>query len=87
MLLIPCPNCGTRDESEFDYGGRAVSYPALNAAASQWHEVVHLRNNPQGEIDEYWFHAAGCESWIKINRSLVTHEITASQTEIDEMSP
>ncbi len=23
MLLIPCPNCGPRDETEFHYGGQA----------------------------------------------------------------
>ena len=29
MMLIPCPWCGPRDETEFHYGGQAhVAYPA-----------------------------------------------------------
>lgn len=75
MLLIPCPNCGERDESEFDYGGRALSFPDLDASAQQWHLILHLRANPPGEIDEYWYHASGCECWISIRRNLLTHEI------------
>ena len=85
MLLIHCPNCGARDESEFDYGGRAINYPALDAPITLWHEAVHLRVNPPGEIDEYWYHAAGCECWIKMRRDLVTHDISDSQTEVDEI--
>ena len=28
MMLIACPNCGPRDETEFHYGGQAhVAYP------------------------------------------------------------
>ena len=84
MLLIPCPYCGERDESEFDYGGRAVHYPDLNAAAADWHEAIHLRENPRAAIDEFWYHAAGCESWFKLNRDLVTHEINASTSSTGE---
>ncbi|MDH3763966.1 MAG: sarcosine oxidase subunit delta [Gammaproteobacteria bacterium] len=80
MLLIPCPDCGERDESEFDYGGRAVVYPALDSSAGEWHQVLHLRDNPPGEIDEYWYHAAGCECWITVKRNLVTHEIVSAES-------
>ena len=76
MLLIPCPNCGERDESEFDYGGRAIAYPELDASLEQWHQALHLRDNPRGDIAEYWYHSSGCESWITIRRDLVTHEIS-----------
>ena len=34
MLLIPCPHCGPRDESEFDYGGRALRLPDLEVAST-----------------------------------------------------
>ena len=85
MLLIPCPNCGERDESEFDYGGRAISYPELSASSAEWHRVVHLRDNPQGQIEEFWYHASGCECWIRLSRDLVTHEFDASKTAIDGM--
>ena len=84
MLLIPCPNCGARGESEFDYGGRAISYPKLNASATDWHEVLHLRENAAGEIEEYWYHASGCERWIKVTRDLVTHKISSVKTAAEE---
>ncbi len=33
MLLITCPHCGPRNETEFRYGGEAhVAYPADDSA-------------------------------------------------------
>lgn len=84
MLLIPCPNCGKRDQTEFDYGGRAVDFPELNAPAADWHQVIHLRENPRAVIEEFWYHAGGCECWFKLNRDLVTHAIDASTSTTGE---
>jgi heterotetrameric sarcosine oxidase delta subunit len=77
MLLIPCPNCGDRSEAEFSYGGRAVKFPALDnqSTIKNWHEVVHMRDNPAGNILELWYHQAGCECWIQVKRNVLTHEI------------
>ena len=74
MLLIPCPHCGERDESEFDYGGRAVALPRLNAAPDEWHQALHLGNNNEDCVDEYWYHHAGCERWIRLRRNLSNHD-------------
>ena len=74
MLLIPCPHCGDRDESEFDYGGRAIALPALVATAEEWHQALHLGNDNEDTADEYWYHQAGCEKWIRLRRDLSTHE-------------
>jgi heterotetrameric sarcosine oxidase delta subunit len=75
VLLIPCPNCGERDESEFDYGGRAIALPALDASISDWHQALHLSSDTEDCIDENWYHAGGCECWIRVNRNLLSHEI------------
>ncbi len=72
MLLIPCPNCGERDESEFSYGGPATGFPDLQAVAVDWHEQLHQRDDAD-EIEEYWFHQAGCERWLRLRRDLCTH--------------
>ena len=85
MLLIPCPHCGARDESEFDYGGRAMSYPELNASLADWHEVLHLPDHCLNEIEELWYHSCGCECWIKVTRNLVTHEFPVVRTETGEI--
>ena len=51
MLLIDCPHCGPRDETEFSYGGEAhVAYPADPHALSdaEWARFLFYRANPQG---------------------------------------
>ena len=78
MLLIRCPWCGPRDETEFRYGGEApVARPAdpqaLDDAA--WAEYVFMRNNPKGWFRERWVHASGCRRWFNIERHTLTHEI------------
>ena len=53
MLLIPCPHCGPRDETEFKYGGQAgVAYPADPDALTdaEWVEYLFLRDNPKGVV-------------------------------------
>ena len=81
MLLIPCPYCGERDETEFHYGGEAhVPYPpdpaALDDAA--WAGYVFFRANPKGEWAERWSHSAGCRRWFNVIRDTATHRVVAS---------
>ena len=84
MLLIPCPHCGERDESEFDYGGRARALPALNATPQQWHQALHLDSDETDVVKELWFHTAGCERWIEMERNVRSHEFTAVNPRGDE---
>ncbi len=78
MLLIPCPWCGPRDETEFRYGGQAgigvpVDPEALDDAA--WGEYLFVRENPKGPFDERWYHAAGCRRWFDVRRDTLTNEL------------
>ena len=75
MLLIPCPNCGDRDEREFHYGGRAIQYPELDQSMANWHRVLHQRDHSNDNIRELWYHQSGCECWFEIRRNVVSHEI------------
>ncbi|WP_037672732.1 sarcosine oxidase subunit delta family protein [Streptomyces griseus] len=78
MLLIPCPWCGPRDESEFHYGGQAhVPYPQDPAALSDedWARYLFFRDNPKGPFPERWTHAAGCRRWFNAVRDTSTNEI------------
>ena len=80
MLLIACPYCGERDETEFHYGGQAhVAYPADPEALTdaEWAEYLFVRANPKGPFAERWSHAAGCRRWFNVVRHTVTHEILA----------
>ena len=78
MLLIPCPWCGPRDETEFRYGGQAgiVSPPdpdALDDAA--WAEYLFMRDNPKGPFRERWFHAPAAGAGSTSTRDTLTNEI------------
>ena len=81
MLLIACPWCGPRDETEYHYGGQAhVAHPEDPAALedAQWAEYVFLRDNPKGWFAERWVHTAGCRRWFNALRHTVTYEIAAT---------
>lgn len=79
MLLIPCPWCGARAQSEFTYGGDAtLRRPASDAPVEAWVAFVYQRANQAGPHDELWFHGAGCRQWFRVRRDTRTHEITQS---------
>lgn len=79
MLLIQCPWCGPRDETEFRYGGEAhIARPENpeKLTDAEWAEFIFIRSNPKGLFRERWVHAAGCRRWFNAVRHTVTHEIT-----------
>ena len=80
MLLIQCPWCGPRDESEFTYGGEAhIVRPEDPSALSDadWADYLFMRKNPKGRHREQWSHSAGCRRWFYAQRDTETYEITA----------
>lgn len=80
MLLISCPHCGPRDETEFHYGGQAhVPYPENPAELSdrEWAEFLFYRDNTRGAFAERWLHGTGCRQWFNVLRDTVTYKIEA----------
>ena len=80
MLLIPCPWCGDRDETEFRCGGEAhIARPAEPAALddAQWAQFLFIRSNPKGRFHERWVHVAGCRRWFNLVRDTASHRIIA----------
>lgn len=78
MLLIPCPWCGPRDETEFECGGEAhITRPTDSDAMSdaEWADYLFMRTNPKGVQRERWFHAHGCRRWFNVARDTVSHDI------------
>ena len=80
MLLIPCPFCGERNETEFVYGGPVgPDRPdPTNCTDEVWLDYVLNVPNPIGPVAERWWHARGCGDWFIISRHTVTHEINES---------
>lgn len=79
-MLIPHPLLGPRDASEFVYLGDAslIDRPdpdGLNAA-DDFHDYLHIRQNPAGVHNELWYHEQGDRSWLIVTRNTLTHEIS-----------
>ncbi|MBL0888326.1 sarcosine oxidase subunit delta [Myceligenerans indicum] len=83
MLLLTCPWCGPRDETEYHYGGQAhVPYPEDPAALSdeEWAQYLFYRDNPEGPYAERWSHSLGCRRWFNVVRDTATYEVLAVYT-------
>jgi sarcosine oxidase subunit delta len=80
MLLIPCPWCGERAETEFRCGGEAhLVRPGQASTLSDdaWAEYLFMRSNPKGVHVERWRHVHGCGRWFNVARDTVTDAILA----------
>ena len=80
MLLISCPWCGQRDESEFSYGGEAHIVRPLDPdtlSDQEWADYLFFRTNPKGPHREQWLHSSGCRKWFYVVRDTVTYKISA----------
>ena len=80
MLLIDCPHCGPRNESEFSYGAEAhIQRPEnpTEVSEKEWADYVFLRDNIKGVVLERWCHTGGCRRWFNLARDSVTYEILA----------
>jgi len=89
MLLIECPWCGARDESEFSYAGEAhIARPleTENLSDEAWADYLFMRKNPKGLHREQWLHAAGCRRYFNVERNTATYQISGSY-KIGEMPP
>ena len=78
MLIIPCPWCGARPETEFFCGAEAVEPRPRDPARfddAAWVDWLTNRVNPRGPIRERWWHQRGCGLWFTITRDTATHEI------------
>jgi heterotetrameric sarcosine oxidase delta subunit len=77
-MRILCPHCGLRDVREFtSLGDAAPQRPDPNTAdaADRFNAYVYLRDNPAGAHRELWYHGAGCQAWLAVERDTRTHVI------------
>lgn len=78
MLLIECPWCGARDQTEFSAHGEAhISRPEETDRLTddEWGDYVFFRSNPKGAHYERWVHTHGCRRWFNALRDTVTDQI------------
>ncbi len=87
MLLISCPHCGPRAQSEFSYERTVDSIVQPAALVEEAMERLFTRANPPGVDDEIWRHSFGCRAWLVMTRHRATHEITAIRAAGPEALP
>ena len=78
MLMISCPWCGCREETEFKHGGEAhIQRPENPATLSDaaWAEYLFMETNTKGIYLERWAHQYGCRRWFNVARNTMTNEI------------
>ncbi|RFC65184.1 sarcosine oxidase subunit delta family protein [Fulvimarina endophytica] len=78
MLLLECPYCGKRAESEFHCGGEAhIARPETPAELDDqaWAEYLYYRTNPKGLHAERWQHRHGCGRWFNALRDTVSDKV------------
>ena len=88
MLLIECPWCGPRAESEFSCGGEAdIVRPVNNENMTdrEWGEYVFMRENKRGLHKEQWLHTQGCRRWFKATRDTVTYDIKGYESSVAKL--
>ncbi|HEX9851663.1 MAG TPA: sarcosine oxidase subunit delta [Woeseiaceae bacterium] len=81
MLIIDCPWCGERDETEFSCGGEAgIARPLRPESLSdaEWGDYLFMRSNPRGEHRELWNHAYGCRRWFVAVRDTVSYRFSST---------
>ena len=89
MLLIECPYCGVRDETEFSCQGEAHIVRPLETeklSDEEWADYLFMRKNPKGLHREQWLHAVGCRRFFNAERDTVSYRITATY-KIGEKGP
>ena len=80
MLIIKCPWCGERAQTEFSYHGEAhIARPKEPDMLDdeQWADYVFFRKNPKGIHYERWLHSAGCRRFFHMARHTFSGEIYA----------
>lgn len=77
MLVITCPFCGERNESEFIFGGPAgADRPdPTEVSDAEWVDYLTGVPNPLGPVRERWWHTHGCGEWLTLWRDTRTHDI------------
>lgn len=81
MLLINCPWCGDRAQTEFSYYGEAhITRPTDPDKLSdeEWADYLFFKKNPKGVHYERWLHTAGCRRYFNMARHTVSGKIYGS---------
>ena len=78
-MIISHPLLGPRDAAEFVILGDAALMDRPDAAGyhakEEFYEYQFIRDNPDGQHRELWYHEHGDRSWLVVTRDTETHAI------------
>ncbi len=74
-FLLTCPNCGTREVTDFGYGGEMVTRPQATPTLRELSTYNYFRRNVAGVQREWWYHRSGCRAWFIAERDTTTNEV------------
>jgi methylglutamate dehydrogenase subunit B len=76
-FLLTCPHCGTREVTDFAFGGEVVRRPDARPSARELNAYNYFRRNVAGVQREWWYHRSGCRTWFQAERDTRTNEVLA----------
>jgi len=88
-FLLSCPHCGTREVTDFGFGGEVSSRPKERPSSRELNKYAYFRRNVAGVQREWWVHRSGCGAWFLAERDTTTNEVhwTATPQDAPDASP
>ena len=78
MQVFPCPFCGPRPETEFQFCAEAgKTRPEGEVSDVAWAHYLHGERNPRGATREIWLHLT-CGDFFAMERDTLTHDVKSS---------
>ena len=72
---LTCPNCGTREVTDFAFGGELQTRPNDKPMPRALNAYVYFRRNVAGPQIEWWQHRSGCRAWFLAERDTTTNDV------------
>jgi heterotetrameric sarcosine oxidase delta subunit len=74
-FVLDCPNCGTREVTDFAFGGEVSTRPRSRPALRDLGTYLYFRRNVAGVQREWWHHRSGCGAWFHAERDTTTNVV------------
>ena len=74
-FVLECPNCGSREVTDFGFGGEVSKRPADKPSPRELNRYVYFRRNVAGVQREWWVHRSGCRQWFLAERDTRTNRV------------
>lgn len=74
-IRLTCPQCGARPIEEWVYGEVFDAPHSITDPDARDIDRAYFHDNPEGPVQEAWFHLYGCRRWTYLQRDTRTDEV------------